>query len=234
MFWKLTRITDEADFPAAAAQRVDGRFVLHRHRDALGPHLDLRLEQEGYLAGWRIEGLALAEECWATEKMPHPLAWLTQDGEAIRAEDGEYAWRERGADGGVLELRGRAGVTFYRVERAPGLPAYCMRSVAEALEAEQAAPEVAAALIHDGMAARKRAIERFCGLGRELDGTSFNESLWRKTLSGLSLREISAYLDSLEVRFDRAYPPQAVSRPEPLPAWQAAPGMDRAFEILAG
>ena len=63
MYWKLVKVeTVAAERDSVAAQ---GRFVLHRHRDADGPHLDLRIEQEGCLMGWRVEGTTLEAEAWA-------------------------------------------------------------------------------------------------------------------------------------------------------------------------
>ena len=73
MYWKVT--CEEADDTAIGPAEPDGRFVLHRHCDADGPHLDLRLEQDDYLLGWRIDGVDLAAAPWAVEKAPHPLAW---------------------------------------------------------------------------------------------------------------------------------------------------------------
>jgi hypothetical protein len=70
--------------------------------------------------------------------------------------------------------------------------------------------------MRDGALARQRAIERFCGLGRELDAEAFDPAVWRKTLAGLTLEEIQAHLRTYEVRFDRVYPPAPVSRPERL------------------
>jgi hypothetical protein len=231
MYWKLTCL---AETEAPAEGPVEGRFVVHRHHDAAGPHLDVRLEQDGYLAGWRVDGVSFENAPWATEKMPHPVEWLLQDGEAVREDEGVYAWRERTPEGGTIELRGRAGVRRLRVERMRGLSARCVRAIAEALGEEDLEEAAAAQLIRDGQAARQRSIARFCGLGRELDGAAFDEALWRKTLTGLTLREIASYLEGLEVRFDRAYPPQPVSQPEPLPAWSAAEDAGRAFEILLG
>jgi hypothetical protein len=53
-------------------------------------------------------------------------------------------------------------------------------------------------------------------LGRELDGSAFDDSVWRRVLAGLSLDEIHSQLRAFEVRFDQKYPPSPVSRPEKL------------------
>ncbi|HOZ46287.1 MAG TPA: hypothetical protein PLO37_12170 [Candidatus Hydrogenedentes bacterium] len=212
MLWKLS-LVEGAEIPA----NWDGRFVLHRHRDAQGPHLDLRLEHDGFLTGWRIDGLALGDVAWATAKPPHSAAWLDRDGDAVRERAGVYAWAERDAHGGTLVLHDRGGrVTCLKVEQEPGLPAGVVRSVMEVLAGSGFAETEAAALIVDGMTARQRAVGRLCGLGRELEGTAFDEALWRKTLRHLSLDEVHAQLRSFEIRFDAKYPPQPVSRPERL------------------
>lgn len=233
MFWKLDAVDVEAENALAEGKAPEaGRFVLHRHTDAAGPHLDLRLEQDGYLLGWRIDGLRLEDGPWATEKAPHPTRWLEQDGEAVREDAGVYAWITRDEEHCEVELRGQTGARRIRVKREAGLPARCVGAICDALRTHEAAPDQAARLIADGVTARKRAIERFCGLGRELDGRAFDEAVWRKTLGTLSLREIHSHLEALEVRFDRKYPPAPVSRPEPLPEEQPDGSWQRAVGIL--
>ena len=214
MFWKI-EVLDGAEKTRGDAA-PDGRYVLHRHHDAAGEHLDLRLEADGYLVGYRIGGVTLEDGAWATEKMPHPLAWLEQDRDAVREEAGTYAWRYRGEDCRELELHGPAGARVLRVSLESGLDAGSARAIAEALRGEQTAPARAAALIRDGAVARRRAVERFCGLGRELDGRAFDEPVWRKTLEPLALEEIQQHLQGYEVRFDAKYPPEPTSVPEPL------------------
>lgn len=213
MYWKVRRETPAEN---AGAERVDGRFVLHRHHDADGAHLDLRLEHEGFLLGWRIDGVSMADEPWATEKAPHPAGWLEHDGEAVREDAGVYTWVERGADRRTLLLRGSGGSWAVRFEREHGVSPSCAKSVWEALRACGADSSAAGLLIADGVAARQRAIRRLCGLGQELDGSAFDGESWRQILSGLSLEEIHRQLRPFEVRFDRKYPPNPVSQPEPL------------------
>lgn len=232
MYWKL-RCQEQRDETAAGP--MEGRFVLHRHRDAQGPHLDLRLEQDGYCLGWRVDAEALDGEAWAAEKSPHPAHWLEADGDAVREDGGAYRWTQRDARGGVLELHGRDGVQRLRVERVAGLPAACVRAICDTLAASDCAPHSAAPLIADGLEARRRAMARFVGLGRELDGAGFDEAVWRKTLEPLSLREVFSHLEALEARFDRKYPPEPVSRPERLPEEREdGAGAERALEILWG
>ena len=223
MFWKITcQPADSASDERQAASPThdapdDGRFVLHRHSDADGPHLDLRLEAGDHLLGWRIDGPNFDGEPWATEKGPHPLSWLEQDSDAQRQDAGHYRWVERHPDRRVLVLEGRYGPQVVCAERQPALPARVVRSLVETLTELGEDADRLGGLVRDGATARTRAIERLCGLGRELDGRLFEETIWRKTLAGLSLDEIHAQLRSLEVRFDRKYEPRPVSRAETLP-----------------
>ncbi len=218
MYWKITR---EAGAEGVKAGPPTGRFVLHRHRDAEGPHLDLRLESDGFLLGWRIEGGGLEEERWAEAKGPHPLAWLDDDRDAVRVDAGTYYWLE-GRPGQQRFLLLGAERQVVCVEREPGLPLGVVRSVCAALDAAGVESGQAARLVRDGIEARRRAIERFCGLGRELDGDTFDESVWRKALDGLSLDEVHGQLRAFEVRFDQKYPPEPVSQPEALDAEERA------------
>lgn len=213
MYWQVSVLTEEEtrrDAPSAPA----GRFVLHRHHDADGPHLDLRLEQDGYLMGWRIAATALEGAPFATVKAPHPVAWLDQDGDAMRVDAGTYCWRRQDDAEQEIELHGHSGVTCFRVCRVAGLRPDTVQAVRAALG--ENAEEDAARLIEDGLVARRRALARFCGLGRELDDSAFDEATWRQNLAGCSLEVMHAYLRAYEVRFDRKYPPLPVSTPEPL------------------
>lgn len=221
MYWKVNCGDDASVIDSGA---VDGRFVLHRHRDAAGPHLDLRVERDGFLAGWRIDAVTLTDEAWATEKSPHSVGWLDRDGDAIREDAGTYAWVERGTDRASLLIRGRHGNRLLRVEREEGLPAEAVHEIRQTLAAHDLVASAVPRLIQDGIAARHRAVERLCGLGRELDGAAFDDGVWRRALAGLSLDEIHAQLRGFEVRFDRKYPPAPVSRPERLPDSEAAGG----------
>ena len=82
------------------------------------------------------------------------------------------------------------------------------------------------------MTARRNAVERLCGLGALLDDDAFEDGLWRKTLSGLSLGEIHSQLRGFELRFDRQYPPEPVSRPEALSDASLDKRSDEALAIL--
>lgn len=232
MLWKLCWNAG-ADLEALSDVSEGRRFVLHRHRDGQGAHWDLRLEQDGYLMGWRIEGDSLEAETLALEKSPHEVLWLERDGDAVREDEGRYAWLCRDADGGELELRGRSGVRRVSVRRAAGLSARSIEALGACLRAHGVAEEGAAALIEDGLRARQRAVSRLCGLGRELDGRSFSDDLWKKSLQGLSLREIEAHLAPYEARFDAKYPPQATSRPEALSEEAGSDG-ERVLALLRG
>jgi len=150
------------------------------------------------------------------EKAPHPLRWLEQDGDAVREDEGLYQWLERSGDSCLLLLQGRGGEIRLRLTREQALSAGALRSILGALRESGAEGNEAGRLILDGVMARRRAIERLCGLGRELDDSAFDEDVWRKTLGQLSLDEVYTQLRTFEIRFDQKYPPQPVSEPEPL------------------
>lgn len=213
MYWKLT--CEPAD--QAADIHHDGRFVLHRHVDQAGAHLDLRIEHGESLQGWRIDGLDLESGAWATDKGSHPCEWLSQDGDAIREDEGTYQWLERTPQSCRLVLRGRDGEREIRLVRTEGLAPSCVRDLRDVLDRLGRNASDAARLVADGVIARQRAIARLCGLGRELDGDTFNEDLWRRTLDSLTLDEIHAQLRGYEVRLDAKYPPDPISKPDPLP-----------------
>lgn len=213
MYFNMTVETLE---DASTTFKPQGRFVLHRHHDADGAHLDLRLEAEGCALGYRIGGLALADGAWATEKQPHPLAWLDQDGDAIREDAGLYAIAAESEDTRDVILHGAHGARLLRFTRDASLNAASAREVAITLRELARAPEHAAQLIRDGVLARQRAVARLCGLGRELDGPHFDETQWRGLTAALPLDELHAHLRAFERRFNEKYPPLPVSRPEPL------------------
>lgn len=214
MFWKVSIDDVPVD---TALERADGRFVLHRHQDGEGPHLDLRVEHEGCLLGWRIDAVAMDGEPWATEKAPHSKRWLEDDGDAIRIDSGSYMWVERGPERRMLLLAGAEGVRRVCVEHEGRLGASTARDILDAAKQHGIEIEEAPRLLADGVVARRRAIERLCGLGRELDGDSFADSAWRKLLAPLSLNDIHEQLRAYEVRFDKKFPPAPVSQPERLP-----------------
>lgn len=112
------------------------------------------------------------------------------------------------------------------------LTAACLAAVRDAMGVQGFTPEAVAQAVADGVEARRRAVERFCGLGRELDGFAFDEGVWRRTLEPLSLREIHGHLSAYEVRFDQRHPPQAVSRPESLEEEGPKGLSERAMAIL--
>lgn len=213
MFWQVTEIKQVETAPGGEEA---GRFVLHGHRDAGGAHLDLRLECGEYLAGWRIAGERLEEGCWATEKMPHPACWLEQDGDARRERAGTFAWRRQDADCRVVALSDGDSVTEITLKRWDGLSVEDIRALAATAQAHGQAASALPALVEDGIIARARAVERFCGLSRALDGNGFDETGWRRLLAGMNLGEIGERLARVETRYDRAHPPSPVSRPERL------------------
>ena len=229
MYWELDGCRVES---SAQALPVEGRFVLQRHWDAEGEHLDLRLEEGDCLMGWRVAGNSLAGKPWAREKGPHAKSWLEGTGEVQCVDGGGYAWEERGERGGVLQLMGKKERWRLRVRQVENLPGQVLQGLRGVMDRSGISSDGFPALLEDGITARQRAIARFCGLGRELDGATFDEAVWRKTLAPLSLSEIHRHLEGLEVRFDRKYPPQPVSQPEALDEAEAGVGQDRAMSIV--
>ncbi|HQE76155.1 MAG TPA: hypothetical protein PK166_03600 [Candidatus Hydrogenedentes bacterium] len=233
MYWKITVLPGarEASDPERAPA---GRFVLQRHYDGTGPHWDLRLEQTGYLVGWRLEHPFPDEGCWALEKGPHPTRWLEQDGDAAREDAGLYTVLAWSKDARELLLEGRKGTRALRAERMPFLSPAAARALQETMDEMAVDAASLPAVLRDGVTARRRAIERFCGLGRELDGGTFDEPVWRRTLESLSLDELTAHLRAYEVRFDHKYPPSPASHPETLPDGGHGAWTDRAMGIVRG
>ncbi len=231
MFW---RIQSETLNTSPDTPTPQGRFVIHRHTDGEGPHLDLRLETDGCLTGWRIAATSLADLPWATAKPPHSPRWLDESGDAIREDAGVYAWEQRNRRGGTLILTGEHETRRIRIEPLETFPVPAARAILDAVRACNADIHDAARLIADGAAARQRAIARFCGLGRELDGDAFPESGWRDVLTRLTLDEIHTHLRAYEVRFDQKYPPAPVSQPEPLETEEQDHRAEAAMAIARG
>lgn len=231
MFWRIQ--SEPLDAPPDTPVS-EGRFVIHRHTDHEGPHLDLRLEADGYLTGWRIDATTLDDAPWATAKAPHPTRWLDDTADVLREDAGVYAWERHDGQGGVLLLRGEHETRRVRVEPIGAFPTHAARAILDALRAGNADVRQAPRLIADGVAARQRAIARFCGLGRELDGDAFPESGWRDILTRLSLDEIHTHLRAYEVRFDQKHPPAPVSQPEPLETEDQGTRAEAAMAIARG
>lgn len=230
MYWRITTERDETGV-GATRNETHGRFVLHRHHDADGPHLDLRFEQDGYLSGFRVDGLSLDEDVCASEKGAHPIEWLERDGDAVREDAGTYHRRVVSEREMLITLHGGQGTRVLRAVCEPGLTPNTVRDVCAALREHGAPAADAARLIGDGIAARRRATERLCALARELDGAAFDEDVCRRSLATLSLDDIHAQLRAYEKRFDAAYPPAPVSRPERLGERGTAVALDKALEI---
>jgi len=236
LIWTIRRRGDELPAPLPAGsdahseqRRAGLRFVMHRHMDGDGLHIDLRIERPGgILAGWRLpvdvfDRLSAGEEVLCALKREHPVHWLDHDSaECTVVDRGEYS-ETADDDGGTLRLvfRGEVldGEFEFRAEPGDGL----VMALAEAVRAESDGPLVPATVdefieaARDGQVARARAIERLCGLGRELDGEAFDEGLWRRMLDGLGLADIHRQTAKFERRFDEKYPPLPVTRAAPLP-----------------
>ena len=210
MLWRMTSEAIESGGEYESA----GRFVLQRHTDDSGPHLDLRLEHGAFLVGWRIEEGMDEGPSLATEKMPHPLRWLEEDGAVERIDAGAYAWVERGAQRRVLILQGTHGARRITAERIEGFDPGAAAALVETMDKARVPLERLPLLVEEGLTARRRAVARLIGLGRELDGDAFDADLTKRMLEGLTLNEVHAHLRAFEARFDARYPPRPVSQPE--------------------
>ncbi len=211
-------------------EAAEGRFVLHRHSDEGGAHLDLRLEAGGHLGGWRIDGDALEGAAAACEKSPHPLAWLDHDGDAERIDAGRYVVLRNTPVERKILLMGETSQRLLTFIKDTSVTPRTMTRLREAADNAGCTLEALADLAADGVTARQRAIARLCGLGRELDGASFDEATTRRMLSGLRLDELHQQLRAYEVRFDQKYPPRPISQPEALD--EETSGQQRALRIL--
>lgn len=231
MYWNLTVTTADQE-SSSRESAPSGRFVLQRHHDDAGPHWDLRIEQSGHLVGWRLERPLYEKSGWALEKGPHPMRWLEHDGEAIREDAGLYTVITWSKERRELLIEGRNGAHTLRAERMPFFPPETARAVQKTLDELSVDASAVAGVLRDGVTARRRAIERFCGLGRELDGSAFDETVWRRTLATLTLDELTAHLRTYEVRFDHKYPPSPTSHPEALPESDHGAWTNRAMGIV--
>lgn len=223
--WLMEKVDAGQELTCSSREVAEGRrFVLHRHSDREGEHLDLRLEDGDVLFGWRLprdapERLAEGDEVVCELKRMHPRKWLDVNEDGCFVEDaGTYRWLERGSDRGVgvfwgKRFGGRYSFTRRSVSEGP------VSLIGKELGLDLARAEDAAQLLaraRDGETSRNRAVERLCALGRELDGDFFDEKMWRSTLGHLSLREIQGHLRSFERRFDEKHPPVPVTKQERL------------------
>ncbi|HOK09982.1 MAG TPA: hypothetical protein PLT82_11210 [Candidatus Hydrogenedens sp.] len=205
----------EESIPIDCALHSEGRFVVQRHKDKQGHHLDVRLEQDHYLLGWRIEAHELLPKLWGQEKLPHDPIWLETDKETECLLAGRYRWFKQSDTCGYLELTSETGQQMvYQVERWAGFPARFQQALWQRMQTWQIAPADVPSLIEDGIHARKYAIRKLCGLGQFLDGDAFCSEHWEKALARCSLEEIYSYLQKWEARFSRYAPSERISRPE--------------------
>ncbi|MGC8846570.1 MAG: hypothetical protein ACP5QY_12045, partial [Candidatus Hydrogenedens sp.] len=119
MFCRM--IEHQGEIPVDVPLHSEGRFVVHAHKDRQGHHLDLRIEQRGYLLGWRIDDTELRSELWGTEKLPHDFSWLDEERPEGTGVTGDYRWFSQGDGNGYLNLRmSNNEQRTYRVERWGG------------------------------------------------------------------------------------------------------------------
>jgi len=203
-------------------------YLMHRHEGAGGVYLDLHIERPGCgVARWRmgvdvLERLSAGEEVVCTLNPEDSMRLAEHDTpEHATVDEGTYVDQGEAEDRRRLVFRGRVLDGEYEFR------AVCddnvVTALAEAIREEPDGPltpesvEEFIVAARDGRIARGRAVERLCGLGRELDGDAFDDRLWRRMLDGLSLAEIHRQTARLERRFDEKYPPRPVSRSASLP-----------------
>ena len=219
---------DERDRAEAGHPHRDLPYLMHRHEDEGGMYLDLHIERPGCSAArWMmdidvLDRLSAGEEIVCTLNPQDSVRLVEQDvAEYTVVDEGTYT------DAGETEGRRRLVFSGRVLDGEFEFRAVCDNSTVTALAEvireepgamlEPESVEEFAAAARDGRVARRRAVERLCGLGRELDGDSFDGQLWRRMLDGLSLSEIHRQTARFERRFDEKYPPQPVSRSASLP-----------------
>lgn len=213
MFCRM--IEHQGEIPVDVPLHSEGRFVLHTHKDKQGAHLDLRIEQKGYLLGWRIDDTELRSELWGTEKLPHDPSWLNMENAEDEKHSGDYRWFSQGDGNGYLNLRLKDNQQYtYRVERWGGFSIRFQRALWQNMRKWQLSPSQVLSLIEDGITAREYAVRRMCGLGKFIEGDTFDASQWEKVMSKCSLNEIYTNLRKWENRLERQTPPQRLSQPE--------------------
>ncbi|HOK90594.1 MAG TPA: hypothetical protein PK379_11270 [Candidatus Hydrogenedentes bacterium] len=210
MFWILESMEPRDDAPSGGWA---GQWVLHHHRDADGPHLDLRLEAGGVLAGLRIDGNTLEPGVRAVEKGPHPAAWLRAAGELQVAGRGRWGWESREPARRALVLDDGRTRRLLAWTRLPALPIVVATRLVEWCDSNGVAPERLPDLCADGMRARRAALARCRGLAALLEGHDFDPEAWNALLEPLDLEGLNARLEALEARVDRQHPPIPWTRP---------------------
>ncbi len=232
MFCRM--VEHQGEIPVDVPFHSEGRFVVHLHRDRQGSHLDLRIEQKGYLLGWRIEDTEFRSELWGTEKLPHDNSWLDKDNTEDTKYVGDYRWFSRGDGNGYLVLRMKDNSQLtYRVERWGGFSIRFQRALYQCMRKWQISPLEVLSLIEDGINARNQAIRKICGLGKFLEGDNFDSAQWEKVLSHCSLDEIYASLRRWESRLERQSPPTPFSKPERVDeSWVEKSGTQNSQNLL--
>jgi len=231
------RIRDRSEQSQEAGERTGAegdhthrelQYLVHRHDGTGGTYLDLHIERPGgSVARWTmgvngLDRLSAGEEAVCTLNPEDSMRLADQDTpEYAMVDEGTYTDKGEAAGRRRLVFRGRVldGEYEFRVvcdDNVVGVLADAIREEPDTLLTPESVKEFIAAA-RDGRVARGRAVERLCGLGRELDGDAFDDRLWRRMLDGLSLAEMYRQTARLERRFDEKYPPRSVSRSTSLP-----------------
>ncbi|HOQ90371.1 MAG TPA: hypothetical protein PLX03_09560 [Candidatus Hydrogenedentes bacterium] len=233
MLWTLESAEPVQEPPA---EGWAGRWALHRHRDELGEHLDLRLEQDGVLGGLRVEGSELAPGVCAVEKGPHPLKWLAASASVEKLGAGRWGWLWREPALREIVLEERKALTRLAWRRAETIPLRAAARLGAWCREHQVDPDQLEALCADGWLARQAARERCRGLAALLEGEVQDPAAWQKQFGTLSLAELNARLELLEARLDRKHFPPALAAPPDgaslPPEADAARALSRTMNLL--
>lgn len=191
-----------------------GRFIVQRHQDNLGVHIDIRLEHEGYLTGWRIDGVSeLADEMWGEAKLPHNPN-LLYDANLPEIERGIYQWYLEDGEIGILELVSTSeDCKVFRVEKCCGVPLSVQRKLIEICSGYGLKWDEVSSLIGDGLKAREWMITKICGMAQYLDDQAFVQDDYVEYLKNRSFEELKESLIIWEKRLSLKKPVERVTKP---------------------
>ncbi|MCX8065998.1 MAG: hypothetical protein N3G21_12650 [Candidatus Hydrogenedentes bacterium] len=172
-----------------------GRFIIHRHSDIAGEHIDIRLEEDFSLVGWRVDGTSeLGDEMWGVAKLPHHPG-LLDDGTIPVVAKGKFRWLLDNKDDTFLELEFDDGeIRVYKVEKHGGLPASIQNRLNKIISDNGLSWDEALSLIGDGIKAREWLITKICGMVEYSGNYILPQAEYAEYLKGKSLDELKRNL----------------------------------------